>query len=399
MTDRSSDFIAARDLLLEARTDRARAVRDFRWPSMPVFNWALDYFDMIARGNDRPALWVVAEDGGEQKVTYAELSARSNQRCQLAARPGRRAGRPHSADAAQRRRRLWETMLAAMKLGAVVIPATHAAGRDELRDRLERGGARLRHRRWPTVREVRRLTGATPASPSAVAPGRLDRVSRASRGARRVRRMARPVANDPLLLYFTSGTTAKPKLVLHTHAAIRWAICPPCTGRPAAGRRPFEHQLPGLGEACVEQRLRAVECRRDGVRLRLQRFDAAGACSTCHPLAGVTTLCAPPTVWRMLIREDLGVAGRDFAKLVGAGEPLNPEVIEQVDARGGSRFATATARRRRRRRSATRPASRSSPARMGRPLPGYASCCSMPTAARPTRARSRSRSIPAPARA
>src|SRR3954452_17723968 len=142
MTDRSTDFIAARDLLLEARTDRARAVRDFRWPSMPVFNWALDYFDAIARGNDRPALWVVAEDGGEQKVTYADLSARSNQLANwLRAQGVRRGDRillmlPNVPP-------LWQTMLAAMKLGAVVIPATTLLVGDELRDRLERGGARF----------------------------------------------------------------------------------------------------------------------------------------------------------------------------------------------------------------------------------------------------------------
>lgn len=53
------DFLAARDLLLRYRTDYDRAYREFRWPELDTFNWALDYFDVIARGNDQPALWIV----------------------------------------------------------------------------------------------------------------------------------------------------------------------------------------------------------------------------------------------------------------------------------------------------------------------------------------------------
>ncbi|MBV8262081.1 MAG: AMP-dependent synthetase, partial [Paraburkholderia sp.] len=52
-------FIDARDLLLRHRTDYARAYAEFAWPKLDTFNWALDYFDVMARGNDNPALWIV----------------------------------------------------------------------------------------------------------------------------------------------------------------------------------------------------------------------------------------------------------------------------------------------------------------------------------------------------
>jgi acetyl-CoA synthetase len=62
-------FLAARDFLIAHRDDYAAACAGFRWPALDRFNWALDYFDVYARGNDRPALWVVDDDGGETKAT------------------------------------------------------------------------------------------------------------------------------------------------------------------------------------------------------------------------------------------------------------------------------------------------------------------------------------------
>ncbi|HNC22466.1 AMP-binding protein, partial [Accumulibacter sp.] len=74
-----SAFVQARDFLLAHRTDYETAYRDFQWPQLAEFNWALDYFDVMAAGNDRPALWVVNEDGTEQKMSFSEMSKRSSQ--------------------------------------------------------------------------------------------------------------------------------------------------------------------------------------------------------------------------------------------------------------------------------------------------------------------------------
>ena len=72
-------FVQARDFLLAHREDYATAYRDFRWPALGAFNWALDYFDELARGNEAPALWIVDEDGREDRLSFAELSRRSAQ--------------------------------------------------------------------------------------------------------------------------------------------------------------------------------------------------------------------------------------------------------------------------------------------------------------------------------
>ena len=100
----ASAFLAARDFLLERRLDYDAACRDFRWPRMERFNWALDHFDTLARGNDRPALWIVDEAGGETRLSFADLSQRSNRVANFL-RQGRQTRRSHPPDAGQHRAR------------------------------------------------------------------------------------------------------------------------------------------------------------------------------------------------------------------------------------------------------------------------------------------------------
>src|SRR5213596_812746 len=134
-------FRAARDLLLERREDYDAAYREFRWPQLGEFNWALDWFDELAAGNDRPALRVVESDGSERALSFAQMSARSSQvACWLRDQGLARGDRLILMLGNQVE--LWETILAAMKLGAVLIPATTLLGPSDLVDRVERGNAR-----------------------------------------------------------------------------------------------------------------------------------------------------------------------------------------------------------------------------------------------------------------
>ena len=71
------EFRAARDFLLAHRERYDEAYAGFRWPRLARFNWALDHFDAMARGNDRTALWIV-RDGSDVRLSFAELAARSD---------------------------------------------------------------------------------------------------------------------------------------------------------------------------------------------------------------------------------------------------------------------------------------------------------------------------------
>ena len=139
-------FQDARSFLLTHRLDYDAAIKGFRWPDPVPFNWALDWFDAeLARdpqSKDRPALWIVdAASNRDTKLSFAALSRRSNQVANFLRARGLKRG-DHLLLLLGNVVPLWETMLAAIKLGVVVIPATTLLTPDELRDRLDRGRAR-----------------------------------------------------------------------------------------------------------------------------------------------------------------------------------------------------------------------------------------------------------------
>src|SRR5215475_5271188 len=140
-----TSFKDARAFLLKHRTDYDAAVKGFRWPDPVPFNWALDWFDAElahdVESRDRPALWIVDQGPRETKLSFAELSRRSNQVANFLRAQGIQRG-DHLLLLLGNVVPLWETMLAAIKLGVVVIPATTLLTADELRDRLERGRAK-----------------------------------------------------------------------------------------------------------------------------------------------------------------------------------------------------------------------------------------------------------------
>src|SRR5881409_699843 len=142
MTTATELFRSARDFLLEHREDYAKAYEGFSWPRPERFNWALDWFDVIADGNDRTALHIVEEDGSEVRVSFAEMSGRSDRVANWLRERGVRA-EDRILVMLGNQAELWETALAAMKLRAVVIPATPLLGPADLRDRVDRG--RVRH--------------------------------------------------------------------------------------------------------------------------------------------------------------------------------------------------------------------------------------------------------------
>ncbi len=123
-----TSFQDARSFLLANRTDYDKAVAEFRWPDAVDFNWALDWFDaglaQSADSKDRTALWIVdAASGSEIKLSFETLSRRSNQVANYLRARGLKRG-DHLLLLLGNVVPLWETMLAAMKLGLVIIPAT-----------------------------------------------------------------------------------------------------------------------------------------------------------------------------------------------------------------------------------------------------------------------------------
>jgi len=365
-------FRAARDFLLAHRDDYAAAYAGFQWPKLDRFNWALDWFDRIAAGDRRnqTALWVAYEDGRQDKLTFAELSERSNRIANYFRGLGVRRG-DRVLLMLGNIPPLWETMLAMIKLGAVIIPATTLLTANDLADRIARGhvkhivcAAELAPKIEAACGSCTRIAvgGKTPgweeyeqgyASPATFQPDGETR------------------ANDPLQLYFTSGTTAKPKLVMHSHTSypvghlstMYWIGIKP-------GDIHCNLSSPGWAKHAWSCFFAPWNAEATIFVINQSRFNARGlldAITGC----GVNTCCAPPTVWRMLITESLSDWKVRLRELASAGEPLNPEVIEQVRRAWGLTIRDGYGQTETTAQVGNPPGQKLKLGAMGRPMPGY----------------------------
>ncbi|MFF0741707.1 AMP-binding protein [Streptomyces sp. NPDC004111] len=371
----AADFRAARDFLLAHREDYRAAYDGFRWPRPAHFNWALDWFDAIADGNTRTALHIVEEDGRETTLSYADVSHRSSQVANWLREQGVSAG-DRIVVMLGNQQELWLTALAAMKLRAVVIPATPLLGPVDLRDRIERGGARHVVVRDEDTAKFDEVPGEYTRiavrgfEASGVPAGWLD--LDASRGASGdFAPDGETPAADPLMLYFTSGTTARPKLVEHSHvsypighlATMYWIGLQP-------GDVHLNISSPGWAKHAWSNLFAPWNAEATVFLLNYSRFDANRLMAEMDR-AGVTSFCAPPTVWRMLIQADLTRLANPPREALGAGEPLNPEVIETVRREWGVTIRDGFGQTETCVQVANTPGQLLKAGSMGRPSPGY----------------------------
>jgi acetyl-CoA synthetase len=323
----------ARDTLVALTGQHDRAVREFRWPDVGErFNWAVDWFDAIARGNEATALWIVEEDGSERRQTFDEVATRSDQVAVWLSELGVVKG-DHVLLMLGNQLELWEAMLAVSKLGAVIMPTTTALGPEDLSDRVDRGAARVVVANAADTAKFDEVPGDYLRVCVGEAPGWHTYTAAYATQPHPFETVT--AATDPLLLYFTSGTTSKPKLVEHTqvsypvgHLSTMYWI----------GARPGDVHLaissPGWAKHAWSCFFAPWIAEATIFVYNYARFDAAKLLDQIRR-AGVTTFCAPPTVWRMLIQADLSGGRGDLRELLAAGEPLNPEVIAQVERAWG----------------------------------------------------------------
>lgn len=369
---------AARDQLLDLRTDGARARAEFRWPDVGAdFNWAQHWFDVLADGNDAAALWIVEEDGSEASYSYAEMRDRSNRLANWLRAEGVRPGDAVMLMLANRVE-LWDSMLAVLKLGAVILPSSVVLGPADLADRVERAAVRFVIADPADAAKFAEVPGdyrgicvgaAGESGGGAAAPaGWLDMADAAAAPASAIPNTVG--SHDPALIYFTSGTTSMPKMVVHSHlsypvghlSTMYWIGVQPGDVHMAISSA-------GWGKHAWSSFFAPWIAGATVFVYNYSRFDAAALVAQLDR-AGVATFCAPPTVWRMLIQSEVRQKPRGLRELLSAGEPLNPEVIARIhewwglDIRDGYGQTETTAL------IGNTPGAPLVPGAMGRPLPG-----------------------------
>jgi acetyl-CoA synthetase len=364
----SRAFRQARDFLQANREDYETVYQEYQAPELEAFNWVTDWFDVLAReAPTQVGLQVIEDDGGSQSLSFAELRDQSQQV----------AGYLRVCGLGQGDRvllllgncvPLWVSMLACIRLGAVMIPATTLLTKADLADRTERG-------------HVRAIIAGDPAMAGGVTP-HLIRIGVGSGDGWLSYDAAfaddvepfvggDTAADDPMLLYFTSGTTALPKLVEHTQVSypvghlstMYWIGLQP-------GDRHLNVSSPGWAKHAWSCFFAPWNAAATVVVYNTAKFDATRLLETIAR-EGIHTLCAPPTVWRMITQVDLSQHRLSLRECVAAGEPLNPEVIEQISkawditVRDGFGQTETCAQ------VGNSPGQPVKPGSMGRPLPGY----------------------------
>lgn len=357
---------SARDFLIATRDDYAAARAGFRWPLLDHFNFALDWFDKIDPA--REALRIIGGDGAIVSRRFGELSEASDRLANFLRAAGMRRGDRVLLMLANSVP-LWEAILALIKLGAVMIPASPLLSASDIDDRLARA-------------EIGFVIAASEYTDRIALGGRIGiavgaqtagwRAFADARSAERDFTPAGPTAaSDPLLLYFTSGTTAKAKLVQHSHVSypvgslstMYWLGLKPGDvhlniSSPGWGKHAWSCVFtPWLAEATV-------------LALAQERFDPRVAIDALTSQRA-TSFCAPPTVWRLLVQQDLRKRPPALRELLSAGEPLNPEVIAQVEAAWGLTIRDGYGQTETTALIANTPGQPIVAGSVGRPLPGF----------------------------
>ncbi len=332
---------------------------------------------MIAEDNHRPALEFIEDTGDRVVCTYSQLSMRSDA-VAAALADGADGGTPVGVRRGDRvllvlgaQPELWECILALLKLGAVVIPVYPTITAVELADRVARGGIAhmvIRADRAADLTGAAAVTGRRVAVPGGV-PGWEDYAALVE--------VPRPfvptgptLGNSVAFGYFTSGTTASPKLVGHTHvsypvghlSSLYWnGLQPGDRHLNVAAPGWAKHSWSSLFVPCNAEATVVVPADGPGLAARLPALLRDFAVTSC---------CAPPGFWAAMVPH-LAAARPALREATSAGEPVDPAVVAAVADRWGVTVRDGYGQTEATAIVGTSPGMPHRPGMLGRPLPGY----------------------------
>jgi acetyl-CoA synthetase len=347
------------------------------------FNFSYDVIDWYAENEpERPALIWCDDETDDVTFTFAELAKRTNQVANMLKAQG--VGRGDSVLLVMKsRHEFWPAILACHKLFAYAIPGTHMLKEHDLTYRFTKGNIKAvmaveSDTLLDEIDLAQKATGdilKVKISISGPRPGWLDyngEIDKYSTDFQAPPREERNANTDPMLIYFTSGTSGMPKMVAHNYTyalghiltAKYWQCC-------EDGGLHYTVADTGWGKAVWGKLYGQWLAGSIVFVYDYDKFDAVNMLKKIQRYK-VTTFCAPPTVYRFLIKEDL--THYDLSSIhyaVTAGEPLNPEVFLRFQEKTGLLLREAFGQTELVVTTANWPWMEPKPGSMGKPSPGY----------------------------
>lgn len=309
--------------------------KNFKWKVPEHYNFGFDVIDQWAE--DRTKLALISIDRSSKRDryhTFYDLKVQSNQFANVLRKIGVKKGE-RVLVILQSIPEWYVALIGMFKLGVIPMPGTVLLTSKDIEYRVNRAEACMVITDMDRVDRVEPVENKCPTLKHFMLvdgkrKGWLNFNEEMSKASRKLsqKEIGKTSSDDPMLIYFTSGTTGHPKMVLHTHSYplghevtarfaqaltkcdLHWAVSETGWAKAAWGKL-FGQMI--VGAAVIQWEIPG-------------RFDADGLLQAMEKY-GVTTFCAPPTVYRMLIQLDLSKYNLELRHCMSAGEPLNPEVI------------------------------------------------------------------------
>ena len=344
------------------------------------YNFAFDTVDALARKDpDKLAMIHIANDMTERRFTFKDMKDASSQCANYFKSLGIKRG-DRVMLVLKRHYQFWFAILGLHKLGAVAIPATNQLMEHDFTYRFQAGGvsAILCTADGDTANQVElaekvcglQLTKVLVGGKKAGWHDFNEEYGLFSR--RYVRENDAPCGNDPMLMLFTSGTTGYPKMAMHSY---KYALGHYVTAKywhlAEQDGLHFTISETGWGKALWGKLYGQWLCESAVFTYDFDRFDAEKIL-TMFAKYNITTFCAPPTMYRMLIKQDLSRFDlRSIHHATTAGEALNPEVFYQFEKATGLRIHEGFGQTEMTLGIANLCGTEIKPGAMGKPIPGY----------------------------
>ncbi len=335
-------FLALRNFIQQV-PNYEEAYKNFKWPRLTKFNWATDFFDPMAQDNDKPALIYADNEGHEKVVSFEEMRKKSNKTANFLSDLGLEKG-DRVMIMMDTSVELYEIFLGIIKLGATIIPASTLLSPSDLADRIERGNIKMLIAHNKYMEKCNKAGEPLHKLKAMVCVSQFENRCHCDevegvpcwtdyKISDEFEEKYTPnfitFTTDIMFMFYTSGTTSKPKLVIHPYhypvghlTTMYWLDLQ---------KEDIHYNIssPGWAKFAWSSFIAPWNAGATIFTYHYNAFDPVKTLDLIEKFK-ITSLCGPLTVWKLFLLQDLKKYHFSLKKIVSAGEPLNPEISNKV---------------------------------------------------------------------